>query len=657
MRRASTWIGLNVTLIAAYALMAAFVPPAAAQSETPLPLRLEDVDIDAHPGITLTVSVPRELVGAEIAPGQFTLTENGTVTEATIDAVPSDDLEVVLVLDVSGSMSGSPLAAAQSAALSFIEQMPTGVKLALVTFANTTLVASPFSTDKELAASAVTGLGVGGETALYDGLVVAADQFEATVPTRRTIVLLSDGGDTTSESTLETALIALLNKEVSFYAIELQSPENDPEALARLAATTKGVVVPATDPAALKGIFDEIAAQLTNQYRLTYQSGASGPTEVVVTVEVDGTIAATRGTLRLPPAPIATPTPATGAPGAHPDTRLEPELAPTRPGSLVQLAFWQRRVAFYLGLALIAAALFGILFFSGGLITKPNPVRLLSSGQVNRLAKSKNPTLSTLADRATEVAERSLQGERGNQLNRLLEQGGISIRPAEFVVLTGIAGVVGFAIGYIVFGIQGGAVGALLSLVLVRLYVGRQANKRKAAFAEQLSDALYLMAGSLRAGFGLLQAIDVVAAEAPSPTAEEFQRVKVEIHLGRDMDEALEAMAERVGSEDFKWVTEGIQIHREVGGDIADIIDSVNGTIRDRNRIRRRIRSLSAEGRISAIVLILLPLALGVILTVINPAYVGELTDSEMGRVLIVVGSVAMVVGVVWINKIIKIEF
>ena len=242
-------------------------------------------------------------------------------------------------------------------------------------------------------------------------------------------------------------------------------------------------------------------------------------------------------------------------------------------------------------------------------------------------------------------------------MNRLLEQGGISIRPAEFVVLTAIAGVVGFAIGYIVFGIQGGVVGALLSLVLVRLYVGRQANKRKAAFAEQLSDALYLMAGSLRAGFGLLQAIDVVAAEAPSPTAEEFQRVKVEIHLGRDMDEALEAMAERVGSEDFKWVTEGIQIHREVGGDIADIIDSVNGTIRDRNRIRRRIRSLSAEGRISAIVLIVLPLALGVILTVINPAYVGELTDSEMGRVLIVVGSVAMVVGVVWINKIIKIEF
>lgn len=656
MRRSSTAIGLSVALIAAHVLMTAFVVPAAAQSETPLPLRLEDVDIDAHPEITLTVSVPRELVGTEIAPGQFTLTENGTVTEATVEAVPSDDLEVVLVLDVSGSMSGSPLAAAQSAALSFIEQMPTGVKLALVTFANTTLVASPFSTEKELAASAVTGLGVGGETALYDGLVVAADQFEATVPTRRTIVLLSDGGDTTSESTLEKALIALLNKEVSFYAIELQSPENDPEALARLATATKGVVVPATDPAALEGIFDEIAAQLTNQYRLTYQSGASGPTEVVVTVEVDGTIAATRGTLRLPPAPVASPTTATGAPEATPDVLSEPELAPTRPGSLVQVTFWQRRIAFYLAVGMIVAAVFGILFFSGGLGTEPKPVRL-SSGQVDHLAKTKNPTLSALADRATEVAARSLRGERGSRLNRLLEQGGISIRPAEFVVLTVIAGIVGLAIGFIVFGIPGGVVGALLALVLIRLYVGRQANKRKAAFAEQLPDALYLMAGSLRAGFGLLQAIDVIAAESPSPTAEEFQRVKVEIHLGRDMDEALKAMAERVGSEDFKWVTEGIQIHREVGGDIADIIDSVNRTIRDRNRIRRRIRALSAEGRISALVLIVLPLALFVILSIVNPEYVGELTGSETGRVLIVVGSVGMVIGVVWINKIIKVEF
>jgi len=119
----------------------------------------------------------------------------------------------------------------------------------------------------------------------------------------------------------------------------------------------------------------------------------------------------------------------------------------------------------------------------------------------------------------------------------------------------------------------------------------------------------------------------------------------------------LRAMAERVDSEDFAWVAEGIQIHREVGGDIAEIIDSVNATIRSRNQIRRRIRALSAEGRVSAVVLVTLPLALAVFISLVNPEYVGELTAEPIGRFLIVFGMVAMVVGVLWIRRIIRLEF
>ena len=181
-------------------------------------------------------------------------------------------------------------------------------------------------------------------------------------------------------------------------------------------------------------------------------------------------------------------------------------------------------------------------------------------------------------------------------------------------------------------------------------------------FGNRTDDALHLMGGSLRSGFGLLQSIDVIAAESPSPTAEEFQRVKVEVQLGRDMDEALHGMAKRaadltVDLEDFEWVSEGIQIHREVGGDIAEIIDSVTATIRSRNQIRRRIRSLSAEGRISAIVLVVLPIALFVIISLVNPAYIGELTTSSLGRTLIMGAVVGMVVGIVWIKRIIRLEF
>ena len=626
--------------------------PAVAQGLDELPLHMEDVDSSDHPEVRLIISVPREFVGTEIPSDAFSVTENGVVVKSTAEAVPSDDLEVVLLLDVSGSMTGSPLAAAQSAALAFVDEMPHGVSVAVVTFADTAQVASTFSTDLESTADAVLGLRTEGETALYDGLVVAGSQFDPVSATRRTVILLSDGGDTVSGSSLSQALVALLDKDVSFYAIELQTPENDPEAMDRLAAATQGVVVAATDPAALQEIFEEIAAQITNQYRLTYQSEAFGPTPVSVSVEVDGTTASTGQILRMP----AAPTPVEPQAAPTPEPVVEPVLPTVRPGSLVQLSFAEQPSALYLGIILVIAALFGALFASRGLRQRKKSA-LHQSDQGAVSAPRSNAGLAMLADRAVELADRSLQGERGGRLNGSLEQAGISMRPAEFAVLTVIGGIVGFGVGYIGLGVVGGVVAAVIVVLLVRLWVKQNADARKAAFAEQLPDTLNLMAGSVRAGFGLLQAIDVVAAESPSPTSEEFQRVKVETHLGRDLDDALQAMAIRVGSEDFEWVTEGIRIHREVGGDISEIIDSVNATIRDRNQIRRRIRSLSAEGRISAIILVILPFVLALIISLINPGYVSELTDTSTGRMLIAFAVGAMVVGVIWIRRIVTLEF
>jgi tight adherence protein B len=631
----------------------AFAFPAAAQTDEPLPLRVEDTDTSNHPEVIITVSVPPELVGAEIPADGFTVVEGGVVVTSSVEAVPSDDLEVVLVLDVSGSMAGNPLAAAQSAALSFIDQMPPGVSVAVITFANTTSVASPFTTDSEVTATAILGLRAAGETALYDGLAIAGDQFDSISNTRRSVILLSDGGDTVSENGLEWALVSLLNKDVAFYAVELQTPENDTQALARLGTATGGVVVGATDPDALQGIFEEIAALLTNQYRITYASEAYGPTEVVVTVEAEGTTAVTRETLRLPPAP----NPVIETAADAPEVVAEPEVLVARSGSLVQLAFSQQTVALYIGVALAVAGLLGVYFSSRDLRPGKQSSVLLAEERVGDPDAASSSALSPLATRAIRLAERTLQGEREGRLNERLEQAGVSMRPAEFLVMTVIAGIVGFALGYALFAIPGGLLGGLLGLGFARLWLQRKTTKRQAAFADQLPDTLHLIAGSLRAGFGLLQAIDVIASESPSPTAEEFQRVKVEVHLGRDMDEALRAMAERVDSEDFAWVAEGIQIHREVGGDIAEIIDSVNETIRSRNQIRRRIRALSAEGRVSAIVLVTLPFALAVFITLANPQYVGELTAEPIGRFLIGFGLVAMVVGVLWIRRIVRLEF
>jgi tight adherence protein B len=630
----------------------ALAMPATAQ-ERSAKLLIEEADASAHPVVRLTVSMPSEFVGIDLGADAFTIVENGEpIEDLAVTGLPSDDLEVVLALDVSGSMKGGPLGAAQDAALSFIEAMPPGVRIAVVTFADETAVASEFTTDKDAVADSVVGLSTSGETALYDGLVLASQQFDPNLPARRSVVLLSDGGDTVSDSTLEQALVGLLGNTVSFYAIELQTPENDPDALSRLAAATDGTVVAATDPEALGGIFDEIAAQLVNRYTVTYRSEAFGPTDVEITVAAGDATASALRSIRLPAAPDP---PAEPEPIVEPEPTAEPEAPTVRPGVAVELDLFQRSAAFYAGLLLLLGGMAGALVATRNARVRKRSI--LVAEPTATPPAPKRTGLTAIADRAVTFADRSIQGERSGRINTRLEQAGIAMRPAEFVVLGAVAVIVGLSIGWILFGPLGGLAGLAVAFVVVLVALRHKANQRMAAFAEQLPDTLHLMAGGLRAGFGLLQAIEVVAAEAPSPTAEEFQRVKVEIQLGRDMDDALKAMASRVGSEDFRWVSDGIQIHREVGGDIAEIIDSVNATIRARNQTRRRIKALSAEGRVSATVLIVLPIALFFIITFANPGYIGELTGSSIGRVLIGAGIVGMVVGVVWIRQIIRLEF
>ena len=154
--------------------------------------------------------------------------------------------------------------------------------------------------------------------------------------------------------------------------------------------------------------------------------------------------------------------------------------------------------------------------------------------------------------------------------------------------------------------------GPLLGLLLVgrrcplgaRLLVEFRAGRRQAAFADQLDDSLQLMASSLRAGHSLLRAVDVGAREdASAPTSEEFARIVNETRVGRDLSDALDEVAERMGSDDFTWVAQAIAIHREVGGNLAEVLDAVGHTIRERNQIRRQVKALSAEGKLSAIVL------------------------------------------------------
>jgi tight adherence protein B len=238
-----------------------------------------------------------------------------------------------------------------------------------------------------------------------------------------------------------------------------------------------------------------------------------------------------------------------------------------------------------------------------------------------------------------------------------LENAGIAMTLPDFVLVVALStigtGVVGVLFGGLVLGLLLAAAVPLGARVLVKFKAGR----RRARFADQLDDSLQLMASSLRAGHSLLRAVDSVSTEAASPMSEEFARIVNETRVGRDLGDALDEVAARMASDDFTWVAQAISIHREVGGNLAEVLDAVGHTIRERNAIRRQVKALSAEGKLSAIVLMALPFGIIGFISMTNPGYLAKFTESLAGYVMLAVAAAMLLVGGLWLKKTVKIAF
>jgi len=193
----------------------------------------------------------------------------------------------------------------------------------------------------------------------------------------------------------------------------------------------------------------------------------------------------------------------------------------------------------------------------------------------------------------------------------------------------------------------------LLLVVFIVNYLGKREKKR---FENQLPDTLTLMSTSLRAGYSLLQATEAVSSEAPNPTAREFGRAIAEARLGRTVTDALNGIVNRTQSEDFEWAVMAIDIQREVGGNLAEVLQTVADTMRARNRLKGEIKALTAEGRISAFVLGALPFAMALFLWTTNRDYLEPLIQETFGRIAIGAGLLLMAGGIFWLKKIVDIE-
>lgn len=289
------------------------------------------------------------------------------------------------------------------------------------------------------------------------------------------------------------------------------------------------------------------------------------------------------------------------------------------------------------------------------------------SQRLDLVAAHRGDATDTLPAPATSpVVWRSLIRRLGRpfeskQWSRLAEhkliQAGLPLKGSEFLVIC-LGSMLSFGVlglsfsGKVIIALLGVAVGLSLPLLVLRVITERRVK----AFNQQLGDCLVLIANSLRTGYSFMQSIQMVASEMLPPISVEFARTLREMNLGVTTEDALNNLAKRINSDDLDLVLTAVMIQRQIGGNLAEILDNIAGTIRERMKIKGQIKTLTAQGRVSGMIVGILPIGLGLVIQVINPEYVRVLFTTDIGRLMLGGAAVSQVFGMLLIRKIVNIE-
>jgi tight adherence protein B len=627
-----------------------------AQQQAPLTVAIREALLSTDGQTRLVVSVTGSAVTSALSAGNFSVIEAGEpVTEPDVEPLSGSSVQpvtVALVMDLSVT-AGQVINDAKAAARTFVTGLPANVRVALITFSTTPAVRVPFTSDKARVVSVINSLQAGGRTAFYDALVLASGQLNGIPGAQHNIVAFADGEDNASRANLGQAVAAVQSAKAPVTTVGLQTTVLNPQRLQQLAAAVEsGRYVPVGQAAQLASAFQQVARDIASQYVVSYVSDRQEPKDLKIDVAVQvGSVRQTDSSTVL-------------------NTRTGEAPAPQGPQvhkPRVLIGFFGSETGYFIG---IGAAVAAVLLFAGMLLYAPSRgraagvlqrgLRLYSRAERKKEKQQTEGFLSGTAvgRRAVELVDRVPRSEAFEQkLQLLLDRAAWPLRATEFVVLQIGGAIAGALIG---FGLLGrwwlGIVLLVFGGLIPRMVLAQRVAKREAMFLSQLPDTLQLLAGSLQAGYGFMQAIDTVAREASPPASTEFSRVLAEARLGMPVDEALNAMAERVGGEDFRWVVLAINIQRQVGGNLAALLTTVANTLREREYVRRQIKVLSAEGRLSAVILVALPFLLAGYISVVNPGYLQQLTEVTIGKIMIIGGVVLMAIGIAWMRKIIKID-
>ena len=635
---------------------------AAAQQE---PLKVAFRRSEPSPGklkVTVAMSGPAWGSGQRLDQGAFTATINGKPVDIT-GASPLQEQQgslgkvaVMLAVDTSGSMRvNQNIVRAQAAADTFAQKMKQGTRLGLIAFSTKPQVVQSLTTDRELVRTAISSLNATGDTALYDAVVLASGLLD-NEQGQHNLVLLSDGRDEGSRATREQAIDAARKAGVTVYTVGLNVPgrAQDQQALKRLAERTGGAAVEVNNADDLVNQFSLIAQTLASQYVVDMRlpSGLGNQVNFRLEVTANGAV----GVYQKADFALAG--------QASPTTLPVPADLPPVPGLSRLESSQGRYVIAFAGFAAVLLACL-VLFGPGSRSARPYRAlrQRLSPYSLTPAIADNQPRLTAFgssewAGKATAMAETLVR--RGNLeetfLDRL-EAAGLNMRVAEFVLISlGSAFIPPLLVLVLTRNLLVTVVVVLLGTVGPFLYLSVMASRRQARFEEQLPSTLQLLAGALQAGHSLQQAVDTVVHEAGDPIAGEFQRVLTEARLGRPLEEAFEAMAKRTNSIDFKWTVMAIRLQRQVGGNLADVLSTVSQTIRDRYALKRQVKALSAEGRLSSLILSILPLLMFVALLIFNPVFLRPLFSTGIGLMMMAGAAVLMIFGVFWLKKITEIK-
>jgi len=555
-----------------------------------------------------------------------------------------------MAIDVSNSMRGERFAQAKQAAKAFLNAAPADVLVGIVAFAGDVRTVQEPTLDREELSQVVDALTLSRQTRLYDGVSKAVNA--AGEEGQRSVLVLSDGKDT-SDTAVDEVMKAIRDAAIQVDVVALQQSADALEPLENMAASGDGAVLEADDPQALVEVFSDQAADLAGQILVTIAvpDDLSG-TEGTVAVSIDAGGEAYTGTAYVTLKKTEATRPAAKAPTKVAPPRAQVSEALMRVG--LGAAGLGVLVVLLIALGVVGREKKQTLQDRVGAYSRSGDLRSRGSKANVHTGPPKGVTGSAIG-----IAEKALAGNKGFDatLGVKLDSAGLSFKPAEWLLLHA-----GIAIGAALMGFLLSGGGVLMSLALFGagvlvpwVYLGLKKSRRLRAFNTGLAESLQLISGGLSAGLSLAQSIDTVVREGSQPIAGEFQRALVESRLGVQLEDALESVGSRMESADFNWIVMAIRIQREVGGNLAELLLSVAETLRERDYLRRQVKSLSAEGRLSAWMLGALPVGLLMYMAVANRPYVEPMFTNPIGWVMLAMMLILNAVGFFWMSRMVKV--